>query len=133
MTTKRILRPDRVRRPPEEGFSWVDRRFLRDHAPELSSEAVLLYFFLCAVSDQHGLSYWGDDSTAARLHLPGDAVARARSELVAGRLVAYERPLYQVLSLPVRDAELLPRGGEPGTVASILGELGARWAAERSS
>lgn len=133
MTTKRILRPDRVRRPPEEGFSWVDRRFLRDHAPELSAEAVLLYFFLCAVSNQHGLSWWGDDSTGARLHLSGDAMARARSELVTASLVVYERPLYQVLSLPVRDAEVLPRGGEPGTIASILGELGARWAAERSS
>jgi len=133
MTTKRILRPDRVRRPPEEGFSWVDRRFLRDHAPEISSPAVLLYFFLCAVSDQHGLSYWGDDSTAARLHVPVSAVARAREELVQSRLVAYERPLYQVLSLPAVDDAGLPRGGEPGTIASVLGELGARWAEERSS
>lgn len=131
MTTKRILRPGRVRRPPEEGFSWVDRRFLHDHASELSSDAILLYFFLCAVSDQHGLSYWGDDSTSARLRISGAALARARSELVAGDLVAYARPLYQVLSLPVGDDGGLPRGGKPKTMAGILGELGARWASGR--
>ena len=131
MTTKRILRPGRVRRPPEEGFSWVDRRFLHDHAPELSSDATLFYFFLCAVSDQHGLSYWGDESTSARLRISGEALARARDELVAGDLVAYARPLYQVLSIPVGGDVGLPRGGKPDTVAGILGELGARWASGR--
>jgi hypothetical protein len=30
---KRLLLPNRVRRPPEDGFSWVDRRFLQDYAP----------------------------------------------------------------------------------------------------
>lgn len=133
MTTKRILVPGRVRRPPQEGFSWVDRRFLHEHAPELSAEAILLYFFLCSVSDQHGLSYWRDDSTATRLHVSGEAVARARDELRTSGLVAYERPLYQVLSLRSGDDGDLPRGGPPGTVADILGELGARWTAERSS
>lgn len=133
MTTKRILRPGQVRRPPEEGFSWVDRRFLRDHAPELSAEGILLYFFLCSVSDQHGLSYWGDASTASRLHLPVEKVEQARGELLTIGLVAYERPLYQVLSLPLREEGGLPRGGEPGTIADILGELSARWAADRSS
>jgi hypothetical protein len=42
---KRLLLPNRVRRPPEDGFSWVDRRFLQDYAPRLSRDAVLLYFF----------------------------------------------------------------------------------------
>jgi hypothetical protein len=39
---KKLLLPDRVRRPPEEGFSWVDRRFLQDYAPRLSRDAILL-------------------------------------------------------------------------------------------
>ncbi|MGV2334436.1 MAG UNVERIFIED_CONTAM: hypothetical protein LVR18_10095 [Planctomycetaceae bacterium] len=42
---KRLLLPNRVRHPPEDGFSWVDRRFLQDYAPRLSRDAVLLYFF----------------------------------------------------------------------------------------
>ncbi|MEO2047045.1 MAG: hypothetical protein ABGX16_10775 [Pirellulales bacterium] len=58
MTTiqKRILVPDRVRHPPSDGFSWVDRRFLRDFAAKLSGNAIFLYLFLSAVSDKHGLS-----------------------------------------------------------------------------
>ena len=60
MIEKRILVPDRVRRPPREGFSWIDRRFLREYAARLSGDAILLYFFLAAVSDQHGLSFYSD-------------------------------------------------------------------------
>lgn len=42
---KRLLLPKRVRHPPREGFSWVDRRFLKDYAARLSRDAILLYFF----------------------------------------------------------------------------------------
>ena len=55
-----ILVPARLRRPPKTGWSWVDRRFLREHTAHLSRDAVLLYFFLCAVADKHGLSFYGD-------------------------------------------------------------------------
>ncbi|MGV2340218.1 MAG UNVERIFIED_CONTAM: hypothetical protein LVR18_41590 [Planctomycetaceae bacterium] len=74
---KRLLLPNRVRHPPEDGFSWVDRRFLQDYAPRLSRDAVLLYFFFTAVSDQHGLSFYGDSTIAVRLKLPELAVAAA--------------------------------------------------------
>ena len=60
MIKKKLLVPDRVRRPPKEGFSWIDRRFLREHAAKLTGDAVMLYFFLAAVSDQHGLSFYSD-------------------------------------------------------------------------
>jgi len=43
---KRVLVADRLRRPPATGWSWVDRRFLREHGDHLSREAMLLYFFL---------------------------------------------------------------------------------------
>jgi hypothetical protein len=36
MIHKELLIPDRVRRPPREGWSWIDRRFLREHAARLS-------------------------------------------------------------------------------------------------
>ena len=52
MIPKRILVPARLRRPPATGWSWVDRRFVREHADHLSRDAVLLYFFLAAVADQ---------------------------------------------------------------------------------
>jgi hypothetical protein len=89
-----------VRRPPAEGFSWIDRRFLRDHAPHLGRDAILLYFFLAAVADKQGLSFYGDASIASRLRLEPRVVLLARDELVARELVAYEAPLAQILSLP---------------------------------
>ena len=35
MIQKQLLVPDRVRRPPREGWSWIDRRFLKQHALRL--------------------------------------------------------------------------------------------------
>ena len=83
MIHKRILVTDRVRRPPREGFSWVDRRFLREFASRLSREAIELYFFLAAVSDKDGLSFYRDDSIALRLRLRPEAIAAARMEIEA--------------------------------------------------
>ena len=101
MTHKRILVVDRVRRPPADGFSWIDRRFLHEFAGRLSHDAIVLYFFLAAVSDKHGLSYWRDATVAVRLRMPEQAVAAARDELLTHDLVAYQTPLTQVLSLPI--------------------------------
>ena len=99
MIQKRLLLPNRVRRPPHEGFSWVDRRFLQDYAARLSRDAILLYFFFTAVSDQQGLSFYSDSTIAVRLRLPEKAVSDARAELVTHDLIAWQRPLTQVLSL----------------------------------
>jgi hypothetical protein len=105
MIEKKLLVPDRVRRPPEEGFSWIDRRFLREHAAKLSGDAVLLYFFLAAVSDQHGLSFYSDSTIAVRLRMREQAVVEAREELMTHDLVAYRSPLTQVLALPRQRTE----------------------------
>lgn len=109
MIQKQLLVPDRVRRPPREGWSWIDRRFLREHASRLSHEAIVLYFFLAAVSDQNGLSFYSDTSIALRLRMGEQAVAHARDELVIEDLAAYQPPLTQVLSLPER--RRVERGG----------------------
>jgi hypothetical protein len=82
MIHKHLLVTDRVRRPPPEGFSWVDRRFLRDFAAQLSGDAVFLYFFLAAVSDRQGLSFYNDATLAVRLRMREEAVVAARDELV---------------------------------------------------
>ena len=100
MIHKQLLVPDRVRRPPREGWSWIDRRFRRQHASRLSHEGSTLYLFLAALRDQHGLSFYSDTSTAIRLRMSEQAVVAARDELTAEDLVAYCAPLTQVLSLP---------------------------------
>jgi hypothetical protein len=100
MIEKRILVAERVRRPPTAGFSWIDRRFLHEFAARLSHDAMVLYFFLAAVSDQHGLSYYRDTSIAVRLRMREQAVVAARDELITHDLIAFQLPLTQVLSLP---------------------------------
>ena len=122
MIHKQVLLPDRVRRPPAEGWSWIDRRFLSDHAPRLSYDAILLYFFLVAVSDKHGLSFYRDATVAVRLRMEEQAVVRAREELVTEDLVAYRTPLTQVLSL--RPPALVRRGGGLQQLGDIFRTLG---------
>lgn len=122
MIEKRILVADRVRRPPREGFSWVDRRFLRDYAAKLTGDGILLYLFLAAVSDKHGLSFYGDSTVAVRLKIREQAVVDAREELLIHDLIAFQPPLTQVLSLP---RARVARGGLPalGELARTLEDL----------
>ena len=92
MIKKRVLVANRVRRPPAEGFSWIDRRFLRDYAERLSGDAMMLYFFLAAVSDKHGLSFYSDSSMASRLRMREAAIVAAREELLVQDLLAHQPP-----------------------------------------
>jgi hypothetical protein len=110
MIHKRILVPDRVRRPPTDGWSWIDRRFVRDFAPRLSHEAIALYFFLAAVADKDGLSFYHDATVASRLRISEESLTDARDELIREDLVAYRTPLTQILSLP--RLQVQRRGGE---------------------
>ena len=120
MTRKPILVPSRLRRPPTTGWSWVDRRFVREHVAYLSREAVLLYFFLAAVADKHGLSFYGDGTLATLLRMTPPALIQARDELLARDLIAHEVRFTQVLSL------LPPRRrchGEPDQGLLQLGDI----------
>ena len=126
MTQKLILVPARLRRPPATGWSWVDRRFVREHMAHLSREAVLLYFFLSAVADKHGLSFYGDGTLAAQLEMTLRALVRAREELLARDLIAHEVRFTQVLSLPSPGQS---RRCEPGQGLVQLGEFLRRVAA----
>lgn len=120
MVTKRILVPTRLRRPPATGWSWVDRRFVRAHAERLSRDAVLMYFFLTAVADQNGLSFYGDGTLAALLRMSLPDLVQARDELLAHDLIAHESRLTQVLSLPPPGQH---RHSGPGQGLVQLGEL----------
>jgi len=121
---KRPIVPERIRRVPREGWSWIDRRFLRHHASELSGDAITLYFFLAAVSDKHGVSFYGDDTTAALLRLDLRRVQRAREELEGCDLVAHRHPLTQVLSLPQR--RTTSSRGAPTHLGDVMRSLADR-------
>jgi hypothetical protein len=120
MIRKRVMVPDRVRRPPPTGWSWVDRRFVREHMAYLSREATLLYFVLCAVADKHGMSFYGDGTLAVMVRVPLSALVAARDELLARDLIAHEARFTQVLSLLPPRAR---RGSEPGAGLMELGDI----------
>src|SRR5438105_12171640 len=86
----------------------------------LSREAVLLYFFLSAVADKHGLSFYGDGTLVVQLRMTLPTLVEARDELLARDLIAHETRFTQVLSLlPPRQR----RPGEPGQGLVELGEI----------
>jgi len=122
---KRVLCPERLRRVPSQ-FSWVDHRLVRDRPiVGRSAEALALYLFLVTVADGQGLSYYSDAGIRQRLPLDEPVLVRARQELIRARLIAYESPLYQVLSLdPLVTANPAgPRGGPPQSVGQILQKM----------
>ena len=99
MVAKRILCSDRLRRVPRQ-FSWLDQRLVRDHHfSGMSHSSLALYLFLVTVSDADGLSYYSDASIEQHMSLTPLMTGQARAELCAAGLVAYSKPLYQVLSL----------------------------------
>ena len=120
MIRKHILVPARLRRPPDKGWSWTDGRFVREHMDHLSREAVLLYFFLAAVADKNGLSFYADGTLATLLRMTLPALIQARNELLDRDLIAHEVRFTQVLSL-------LPPGqrrrSEPGGGLMQLGDI----------
>jgi hypothetical protein len=120
MTQAPILVPARLRRPPKSGWSWIDRRFVREHAAHLSRDAVLLYFFLTAVADKHGLSFYADGTLATLLRMTLPAFIQARSELLDRDLIAHETRFTQVLSLPSPGQR---RRCEPGGGPAHLGDI----------
>ena len=121
MIHKQILVSDRVRRPPTDGWSWIDRRFLREHAPRLSHEAIVLYFFLAAVSDKDGLSFYGDASIAVRLRMEETTVVAGATNWWRRTWWPTGPPLAQVLALPA--ATIQRRGGGLAAFGEILRSL----------
>jgi hypothetical protein len=130
--TKEVLDPQRVRKIPKEGFSWIDRRFVREgFIDRLPRETILLYFFLLAVSDAEGLSFYSDPTLGKMLKLNPEELTQARARLIGAELILYRHPVYQVLPLPHKaepssgspqdlPSEASPRGGEPMSLGEIL-------------
>jgi hypothetical protein len=99
MPEKHLLCRDRLRRVPEQ-FSWVDQRLIRlEYIRRCDCRGWALYLLLVTVADAQGLSYYSDRKTAELLSLNPGEVIEARRQLLAAGMIAYERPLYQVLAL----------------------------------
>jgi hypothetical protein len=121
MMPKRVLRPERLRQVPAQ-FSWIDQRLVRENFLRHGQPAAwALYLVLVSVADAQGLSYYSDATLSRLLKLEPLQLARARQQLVAGDLLAFERPLYQVLGLPPAAAPApAPRCGQALSVGDIL-------------
>lgn len=99
MPIKQIIRPDRLRRVPKQ-FSWIDHRLVRDrHIRRCGHVEWTLYLFLVTVGDHQGLSYYSDPNIQELLTMSPQALNVARQNLVGADLIAFETPVYQVLSL----------------------------------
>ena len=105
---KRPLSLARLRNVPPQ-FSWVDQRLVRErYIDQLSHQACALYLFLLTVADAQGLSYYADPSLCQRLSMTSTELHQARQALITRALVAYQRPLYQVLALDAAPAGVTP-------------------------
>jgi hypothetical protein len=137
MIEKKVICPDRLRRIPRQ-FSWVDHRVVRNNYIRTCDHAALaFYLLLVTVSDAKGLSYYSDTTVGKLLSLDEESVGKARAQLIKAKLIAYKRPIYQVLSLDLREDEedyaqersdtLAKRSGANGPVSIkeiILGTTG---------
>ena len=99
VTIKRVICSERVRKIPTQ-FSWVDHRLVRErHIERCDAHAAALYLFLVTVADVQGLSYYSDASLGRSLSMDPVRLSKARGDLIRAGLIAYQRPLYQVLAL----------------------------------
>jgi hypothetical protein len=123
MIHKQLIRPDRVRQVPPS-FSWVDHRLVRDHhIDRCDCTSLALYLFLVTVSDVQGLSYYSDTAICRRLKIDSLQLSSARSQLERADLIAFRKPLYQVLSLDPAALSVSvpqPRAEQVQSAADIL-------------
>lgn len=119
MIVKTPVLKQRIRKVPKS-FSWVDHRLVRDrHIEHLSHSQAALYLFLVCVADDKGLSYYGDPALMAKLGMDQITLDEARSGLINNSLIAWQNPIYQVLSL-----EPFQNDHRSGSVMSLKDILG---------
>ncbi len=124
MIRKHPLRPDRLRHIPPS-FSWVDHRLIRQaRLRPCEARAWALYLFLICVADVEGLSYYSEASLARHLNCDITSLSAARQQLLDADLIAYSKPLYQVLALSeVLPAPATARSGQVRSVGEILRQV----------
>ena len=124
MMFKEPIFPERVRQVPKR-FSWLDQRLIRDHHIEhCSHPAAALYLFLVTVGDARGLSYYGDATIMKHLSMDETTLGDARQNLIHNCLIAWQKPLYQVLELDSAEKETYsctrPHMDKPLSLGEIL-------------
>ena len=116
--TKQPILKNRIRKVPKQ-FSWIDHRLVRDrHIEKFTHPAAALYLFLVTVGDADGLSYYGDQSVMKRLGMDQSTLQASRSNLVQNGMIAWQKPLYQVLDID--DTAKRSLMGQPLSLGSIL-------------
>jgi len=120
MILKSPISKNRVRKVPES-FSWIDHRLVRDgYINKCSHSSSALYLFLACVSDSQGLSYYGDKSIMNILSMDHGELQSARNELILNNMLAWQKPVYQVLSLEPVKAVWQRTPGNPMSLGDIL-------------
>jgi hypothetical protein len=89
---------------------------------QCSHPAAALYLFLVTVGDARGLSYYADDSIIRHLSMDHITLEKARQNLIRIGLIAWQKPLYQVLSLDITEKEAVSRSvmDKPLSLGDIL-------------
>ena len=107
MITKKVLNPHRLRRI-DGGFSFIPHRFLTDgFLASLSQIELLVYLFLCLVSDRHGLSFYSPDAICSLLRISVHDYIEAEDGLIDKDLIAYDGTVFQVLDLPKKPVQAI--------------------------
>jgi len=70
---------------------------------------------LVTVADAQGLSYYSDGSLTRELKLDGLGLSKARRQLIDAELIAYQKPLYQVLGIVQKSTARTDPGAEGPT------------------
>lgn len=131
MRDREVIVPQRRRKIPPQ-FSWVDHRLVREgHLQGRSAEALALYLFLVVVADADGLSWYAEETLCRQLSWDAVQLQRARAELRQAALIAYRKPIYQILDLSPSSMALgtgrpqrSVRGdGEPVAIRTILQQM----------
>jgi hypothetical protein len=80
-------------------YAFIELRF-RSFIHRLTHQEILLYLFLVLASDHQGLSAYRPETICAGLKLSLRQYQKVRQSLIRKDLIAFEDPLFQVLSLP---------------------------------
>jgi hypothetical protein len=100
MDARWVMDHERIRKIAGS-FSWIDHRFVSGgFLRDMSRDEILVYLFLVAVSDRHGLSFYHDDRICSLLKIDLASLGDAREGLIERSLIIWRSPVYQVLSLP---------------------------------
>ena len=124
---KRPISLTKLRKVPKQ-FSWVDQRLVRErYIDQLSHEACALYLFLVTVADAQGVSFYAEQSMCQRLSMTPAVLHQARQALITLALVAYRRPLYQVLGLDEDPAAALATRADDNESVDIKAVFARIW------